>query len=249
MCSTDQRVDAEAATRTCAYPRLSRPEHSGRWQLTLASSVDHADDLGRQLAAGLELGVELLGPQHLHPSSCEAATEQWPVRFAEAQHASHLHLGVEKSAHRHPPRRRRWRSPRCGRCSRWFPGSAGHAAAAPWAKRDRPSPCRASPPERTGGPRRRGQGLVRDSKDEAAELWVLCPDALLTSRRAPLELPTCGCPGRSRLDHLGLRGVAERHSVRRRDGIHRMADAANGRGRPFVDRLVRCRRVRSGLPA
>ena len=99
MCSTEQRVDAEAVTRTCAYPRLSRPEHSGRWQLTRESSVDHADGLSRQLAAGLELGVELLGPQHLHPSSGEAATEKWPVRFEEAQHASHLHLGVDKSAH------------------------------------------------------------------------------------------------------------------------------------------------------
>ena len=160
MCSTEQRVDAEAVTRTCAYPRLSRPEHSGRWQLTRESSVDHADGLSRQLAAGLELGVELLGPQHLHPSS------------------GHRDVVDVRPGSRDQPV---MQQPHRGR------SETVQALAEPLL------------PERTGGPRRRGRRLVRDSRDEAAELWVLRPDALLTSRRAPLELPTCGCPGRSRL--------------------------------------------------
>ena len=62
-------------------------------------SVNLGDGIGGERAFDLELGVELLGPQGVHLAGGEAAAEQRPVCFDEAEDLVHRHAGLGECPH------------------------------------------------------------------------------------------------------------------------------------------------------
>ncbi len=105
-------------------------------------------------------------------------------------------------------------------------------------------------------PRSRGLSLVGQRKDEATELRVLGPDALLTLCLAPLELAPRRCPRRPGLDDGADDETGLLHDVTGQpDGVgpHRRAqlvvDTSNRLGASLVDRLRPRRQLQVTDPA
>ena len=62
--------------------------------------MDVVDGFGGQRPFRLELGIQLLGPEGLHVARGEAPSDQGPVRFDEAKHASDRDVVGKRRANR-----------------------------------------------------------------------------------------------------------------------------------------------------